>query len=83
MFWQENERARLDFPGAVVSDDLVCDPVKDVEDEESQRERRSGYGVNPLCSVHKLASVWLCVLQARRLDAVHRGTFHRVSVFNT
>lgn len=74
----------LDLPGAVVSDDLVCDPVEDVEDEESQRERRSGYGVDSFGSVDKLSSVWLRVLEDRRcLDAVCRGTFERIAIFNT
>jgi len=35
-------------------DDLVGNPVEDVEDEESQREAGPGDGVYPLGSVHKL-----------------------------
>lgn len=38
----------------LMSDDLVGDPVEDVEDEESQRESGSGDSVYPLGSVHKL-----------------------------
>lgn len=82
--WKFTGQTHLDIPGTVVSDDLVCDPVEDVKDEESQRERRSSYGVNPLCSVDKLASVCFCVLQdRRRVDAVHRGAFDRITIFNT
>lgn len=35
-------------------DDLVGDPVEDVEDEECQRKGGPGDGVYPLGSVHKL-----------------------------
>lgn len=68
----------LHFPGALVSDDLVRDPVKDVKDQEHQRERRPGYRVDPLRSVHKLLPVYFRVL--RLLDRVARGTFDRRAV---
>lgn len=35
-------------------DDLVGDPVEDVEDEEGQGKCGPGDRVYPLCSVHKL-----------------------------
>lgn len=38
----------------LVPDDLVGDPVEDVEDEECQRKGRPGDSVYPLGSVHKL-----------------------------
>lgn len=68
--------SELDFPGALVSDDLVCDPVEDVKDQEHQRERRPGYSVDPLGSVHKLLPVYFRVLQdGRLLDGVGRSAF--------
>lgn len=76
-----NEAEELDFLGALVSDDLVCDPVEDVKDQEHQRERRPGYSVDPLRSVHKLLPVYFRVLQDRRLlDRVGRSTFDRGAV---
>lgn len=33
---------------------FVCNPVKDVENEEGEWERGTGYCVNPFCTVNKL-----------------------------
>ena len=41
--------------------DLVCDPVKDVENEEGQWEGSSRYRVNPFCPVHKLLLDGVCI----------------------
>lgn len=61
-----------------VSDNLVGDPVEDVEDEEGQGEGRSGDGVDSLRSVHKFLPVVLGVPQDRRLlDSIGRGALHR------
>lgn len=73
--------SELDFPGALVSDDLVCDPVEDVKDQEHQRERRPGYSVDPLRSVHKLLPVYFRVLEdGRLLDGVGRSAFDHGAV---
>lgn len=42
------------FVDVLMPDDLVGDPVEDVEDEEGQREGSPGDGVYPLGSIHKL-----------------------------
>ncbi|KAL7866275.1 hypothetical protein SRHO_G00115220 [Serrasalmus rhombeus] len=73
----------LHFGGGPVSDYFVSDPVEDVEDEEGQREGRSGDGVDSLRSVHELPPVVLGVLQdGRLLDGISRGAFHRRTVFH-
>jgi hypothetical protein len=41
--------------------DLVCDPVKDVENEEGQWEGSSRYGVNSFCPIHKLLLDSICI----------------------
>lgn len=42
------------FMDVFMSNDLIRDPVEDVEDQKRQREGRPGDGVYPLGSVHKL-----------------------------
>lgn len=49
--WREKS---LFFVDVLMSDNLVSNPVKDVEDEESQRKSRPGDCVYSLGSVHKL-----------------------------
>ncbi|KAL6485343.1 hypothetical protein MHYP_G00073880 [Metynnis hypsauchen] len=78
-----NHARPLHFGGGPVSDYFVSDPVEDVEDEEGQREGRSGDGVDSLRSVHELPPVVLGVLQdGRLLDGISRGAFHRRTVFH-
>lgn len=55
------------FVDVFIADDLVGNPVEDVEDEESQRESSPGDGVYPLGSVHKLFPHGVNVLGGRRL----------------
>ncbi len=72
------------FGGALVSDDLVGDPVEDVEDEEDQREGGAWDGVDPLRSVHKLLTVHVCVLRdGRRRIGVRLRVFDRRPVLHT
>lgn len=54
-------------------DDLVGDPVEDVEDEEGQGEGCPGDGVYPLGSVHKLLPHGVHVSGDRRLRVWGRG----------
>lgn len=44
----------LVFVGGLMPDDLVGNPVEDIEDEEGQRKGSPGNCVYPLGSVHKL-----------------------------
>lgn len=54
-------------------DDLVGDPVEDIEDEEGQGEGRPGDGVYPLGSVHKLLPHGVHVFGDRRRRVRGRG----------
>lgn len=57
----------------LVPDDLVGDPVEDIEDEEGQGEGRPGDGVYPLGSVHKLLLHGVHVFGDRRRRVGGRG----------
>ena len=58
-------------------DDLVGDPVEDVEDEECQREGGPGDSVYPLGSIHKLLPHGVQVFGGRQLrDRCWSGVFH-------
>ena len=50
------------FVDVLMPDDLVGNPVEDVEDEEGQRKGGPGDRVYPLGSVHKLLPHGVCVL---------------------
>lgn len=45
---------------------FVGDPVEDVEDEEAERENRSGYGVDALGPVHKTLVKRIFVVHSHR-----------------
>lgn len=45
---------------------FVGDPVEDVEDEEAERENRSGYGVDALGPVHKALVKRIFVVHGHR-----------------
>ena len=61
--------------------DLVCDPVKDVENEESQREGSPRNRVNPFCPVHKLLLDGICIFWGLR-DRVGRCRLDSCSVLH-
>lgn len=66
-----------------MSDDLVRDPVEDVEDEEGEREGGARYGVDPLRSVHELLPVHVRVSQDdRRRVCVRLRVFNRRPVLH-
>lgn len=57
----------------LMPDDLVGDPVEDVENEEGQGEGRPGDGVYPLCPVHELLPHGVHVFGGRLLRVCGRG----------
>lgn len=62
------------FVDVLVPDDLVGDPVEDVEDEERQRKGGPGDSVYPLGSVHKLLPHGVYVLGDWWLRVRSRGS---------
>lgn len=49
-----------------MSQHFVGDPVEDVEDEEAEREKRSGYGVDALGPIHETLVQRVSVVHGHR-----------------